>query len=277
MERKIEEREQTIEDLREMKDQLALRLNGENLEKHCEYEFNKIRPSSFPKAVFKKQHNGNSSYSGDFVYRDFDENGKEILSILFELKNYKKDSKNESHLSKLDKAREEQNCEYAVLVSQLEKDNDLYNSGIVDLSYEFPRMYVVRPQFFIPIISLLKNASMRAINHQKSLANNKNHVDINAEYIKPDNLDELPLIIESLQTGKLVLLNLEFIDSKDRERFTDLIFGAIVGIKGTMKKIASDSYVLSPQNHQVTEKEFTKNNKNIDKETQNYLRESSKK
>ena len=277
MEEKLKERDRIIEELRDMKDHLTLKLNGENLEKHCEYEFNKIRISSFPNAVFEKQPIGNSSYSGDFIYRDFDKNGQEILSILFEIKNFKKDSKNESYISKLDKARKEQNCEYAVLVSQLEIDNDLYNSGIVDLSYKFPKMYVVRPQFFIPIISLLKNASTSAINVQKDSVKNNNNFDINAEYIKPDNLEELPLIIESLQTGKLVLLNLDSIDLKDRERFTDLIFGAIVGMKGNMKKIASDSYVLSPQNHKVTERKFIKDNKNLNKETNNYLRESSKK
>jgi hypothetical protein len=147
---------------------------GETLEQHCEIEFAKIRATAFPQAFFGKDNDASSGSKGDFIFRDFDATGIESVSIMFEMKNEndatKTKKKNEDFLSELDKDRTEKNCEYAILVSLLEPDSELYNSGIVDVSHRFPKMYVVRPQFFIPIITLLRNAALNAMGYKSELA-----------------------------------------------------------------------------------------------------------
>ena len=157
---------------------------GETLEQHCEIEFNKVRATGFQNAYFEKDNKVSESGSkGDYIYRETDENGVEIISIMFEMKNENETTatkhKNEDFLKELDKDRREKKCEYAVLVSLLEADNELYNTGIVDVSYRFPKMYVIRPQFFIPMITLLRNAALNSLQYKNELAAAQNqNIDI---------------------------------------------------------------------------------------------------
>lgn len=152
----------------------SIKLLGESLEQHCEIEFNKIRATSFKNAIFNKDNDSQTGSKGDYIYREFDDQGNEIISIMFEMKNEGDQTatkkKNEHFFKELDKDRIEKKCEYAILVTMLEADNELYNSGIVDVSYQFDKMYVVRPQFFIPIITLLRNAAMNSLMYKQELA-----------------------------------------------------------------------------------------------------------
>ena len=170
----IADREREILRIQDMKAQLSTKMLGESLEQHCEIEFNRLRPTAFPHAYFEKDNEVVEGTKGDFVFRDFDEEGNEIVSIMFEMKNEADDSvnrkTNESHFKKLDADRKKKNCEYAVLVSLLEPENELYNAGITDVSYRFEKMYVIRPQFFIPIITLLRNAALSSLQYRKELA-----------------------------------------------------------------------------------------------------------
>jgi len=156
---------------------------GETLEQHCETEFNKLRATAFPKAYFEKDNDAKSGSKGDYIYRETDEAKNEIISIMFEMKNECDETatkkRNEDFFRELDKDRTDKKCEYAVLVSLLEAENELYNSGIVDVSHKYPKMYVIRPQFFIPIITLLRNAAMNSLQYKAELALVKNqNVDI---------------------------------------------------------------------------------------------------
>lgn len=170
----IADREREILRIQDMKAQLSTKMLGESLEQHCEIEFNRLRPTAFPHAYFEKDNEVVEGTKGDFIFRDFDEEGNEIISIMFEMKNEADDSvnrkTNESHFKKLDADRKKKNCEYAVLVSLLEPENELYNAGITDVSYRFEKMYVIRPQFFIPIITLLRNAALSSLQYRKELA-----------------------------------------------------------------------------------------------------------
>ena len=147
---------------------------GESLEQHCEIEFNKLRATGFQRAYFEKDNDAKTGSKGDYIYRESDPEGGEFISIMFEMKNEMDSTstkkKNEDFLKELDKDRKEKKCEYAVLVSLLEPENELYNSGIVDMSHRYPKMYVIRPQFFIPIITLLRNASLNSLEYRKELA-----------------------------------------------------------------------------------------------------------
>jgi hypothetical protein len=147
---------------------------GETLEQHCETEFNRLRPTAFPRAYFEKDNDASSGSKGDYIFRDSDEHDTPIVSIMFEMKNENDSTatkkKNEDFFKELDKDRNQKKCEYAVLVSLLEPDNELYNTGIVDVSHRYPKMYVIRPQFFIPMISLLRNAAMNALEYKNELA-----------------------------------------------------------------------------------------------------------
>ncbi len=168
---------------RDLKQKLSTKMIGESLEQHCEIEFNKLRATAFQKAYFEKDNDARSGSKGDYVYKEVDDAGNEIVSIMFEMKNENDDTvnkkRNEDFFKELDKDRKEKKCEYAVLVSMLELDNELYNSGIVDVSHKYDKMYVVRPQFFIPIITLLRNAAMSALKYKAELAIVKNqHIDI---------------------------------------------------------------------------------------------------
>jgi hypothetical protein len=170
----IKDRNDEIVRLREMKAKLSTKMVGETLESHCEIEFEKLRATAFQKAKFGKDNDASSGSKGDYIFRDFDDAGNELVSIMFEMKNESDTTatkkKNVDFLKELDKDRREKGCEYAVLVSLLEEDNDLYNQGIVDVSHEYQKMYVVRPQFFIPIITLLRNASTNALQYKAELA-----------------------------------------------------------------------------------------------------------
>ena len=173
-ETQIKDRDDAIERLRDMKDRLSTKMVGETLEQHCETEFNRIRSTAFPRAYFEKDNDASTGSKGDYIFRDLDEAGTEIVSIMFEMKNESDTTatkkKNEDFLKELNKDRTEKGCEYAVLVSLLEPDSELYNSGIVDVSHRYPKMYVIRPQFFLPIITLLRNAAMKSLEYKTELA-----------------------------------------------------------------------------------------------------------
>lgn len=168
---------------KDMKLKLSTKMIGETLEQHCETEFNKLRATAFPRAYFEKDNDSKSGSKGDYIYREEDESGNEIISIMFEMKNEGDETatkkRNEDFFKELDKDRSEKKCEYAVLVTMLETESELYNTGIVDVSYKFPKMYVVRPQFFIPIITLLRNAAMNSLQYKAELAMVRNqNIDI---------------------------------------------------------------------------------------------------
>ena len=171
-ERQLKQKQELVDYYKDMKAKLSTKMIGESLEIHCSNEFNRVRTTMFPNAYFEKDNDASLGSKGDFIFRDFAE-GVEYISIMFEMKNEMDVTatkhKNEDFLAKLDKDRNEKKCEYAVLVSLLEPDNDFYNEGIVDMSYRYPKMFVVRPQFFMPLISLLSQASRKSIEYQKEL------------------------------------------------------------------------------------------------------------
>jgi len=173
-ETQIKDRDDSIERLRDMKARLSTKLVGETLEQHCEIEFNKLRATAFPLSYFEKDNDAKSGSKGDYIFRDSDGAGLEFISIMFEMKNESDTTgakkKNEDFFKELDKDRNEKGCEYAVLVSLLESDNDLYNTGIVDVSYRYQKMYVVRPQFFIPMITVLRDAARNSLSYKAELA-----------------------------------------------------------------------------------------------------------
>jgi len=178
----IEDRDNEIQRLSNFKAKLSTKMVGESLELHCENEFDMLRSAAFPNAQFGKDNDASTGSKGDYIFRDMDGNGTEFISIMFEMKNEsdttKTKKKNEDFLKELDKDRREKNCEYAVLVSLLESDNDLYNNGIVDKSHKYEKMYVIRPQFFIPMITLLRNAALKSLQVRNEL-----------ELVKEQNID----------------------------------------------------------------------------------------
>ena len=180
---KLKEKDAQIEFYKDLKTKMSTKMVGETLEQHCEIQFNQLRATAFPHAYFEKDNDARSGSKGDYIYREEDEYGNEIISIMFEMKNEMDTTatkhKNEDFFKELDKDRNEKNCEYAVLVSLLESDSELYNAGIVDVSYKYPKMYVVRPQCFIPMITLLRNAAMNALMYKQELAEVRNQdIDI---------------------------------------------------------------------------------------------------
>lgn len=195
-ETQIKDREETISRLKDWRAKMSTKMVGETLEQHCEIEFNRLRATAFTRAYFEKDNDASSGSKGDYIFRDKDEAGQEIVSIMFEMKNESEGggakSKNESFFKELDKDRIEKNCEYAVLVTMLEPDSELYNTGIVDVSHRYPKMYVIRPQFFIPIITLLRNAAMGAMQYKTELA-----------LVKSQNIDvtHFEEQLESFKTG----------------------------------------------------------------------------
>ena len=184
-EAKLRMANEQVEYYKDMKAKMSTKMIGESLEQHCSNEFNSIRMTAFPRAYFEKDNkvSEDSGSKGDFIFRDYDEDGTEIVSIMFEMKNEadttKTKHKNEDFFKELDKDRREKGCEYAVLVSLLEADNELYNQGIVDVSYHYEKMYVIRPQFFIPMISILRNSAMNAVGYKRQLSQYKaQNIDI---------------------------------------------------------------------------------------------------
>jgi hypothetical protein len=170
----LKSKDEMIDYYKNMKAKMSTKMVGETLEQHCEVEFERLRATGFQNAEFGKDNDASSGSKGDYIYRESDENGNEIISIMFEMKNQGDETatkhKNEDFLKELDKDRNEKKCEYAVLVSLLEPDSELYNSGIVDKSHRYPKMYVIRPQFFIPIITILRNAALNSLKYKSELA-----------------------------------------------------------------------------------------------------------
>ena len=179
----LEQKDEQIAYYRDLKTKMSTKMIGETLEQHCEIQFNQLRATAFRNAYFEKDNDSRSGSKGDYIYRETDENGVELISIMFEMKNEMDETatkhKNEDFYKELNKDRKQKNCEYAVLVSMLESDNELFNAGIVDVSYKYEKMYVVRPQCFIPIITLLRNAAMNAMEYKQELAVVRNqNIDI---------------------------------------------------------------------------------------------------
>lgn len=182
-EAKLKAQQESLEYYKDLKTKMSTKMIGETLEQHCENSFNMIRSAAFRNAEFGKDNDAKEGSKGDYIYRENDDSGNEIISIMFEMKNEMDTTatkhRNQDFFSKLDKDRTAKNCEYAVLVSMLEADNEMYNQGIVDVSYEYEKMYVIRPQFFIPMITILRNAAMNSLEYKQKLAEIKNQeIDI---------------------------------------------------------------------------------------------------
>ncbi len=265
---KISERDITIQELRDMKSKLSTKMVGETLEIHCETQFNLNRSIAFQNSYFEKDNDVTSGSKGDYIFRELDENKTEIVSIMFEMKNESLNStykrKNDEFLKELDKDRREKSCEYAVLVSLLEPDSELYNSGIVDVSHRFPKMYVIRPQFFIPIISILRNASLESLkyksqidlmkrenyditNFENTLAQFKNAVGKNVSLAQDrfnDAISEIDKSINHLQkTKEALLLSKKHLLSAD-SKSQDLTVKKLTKNNSTMKKKFNDLNTL---------------------------------
>ncbi len=179
----LREKQELIDYYKDFKTKQSTKMLGESLEQHCENEFNKLRATAFPRAYFEKDNDARTGSKGDYIYRECDENGVEIISIMFEMKNELDTTatkhKNSDFFKELDKDRREKSCEYAVLVTMLEADSELYNSGIVDVSYQYEKMYVIRPQFFIPMITVLRNAALNSLEYRQQLQTVRNqNIDI---------------------------------------------------------------------------------------------------
>jgi len=257
---KINERDLTIQELRDMKSKLSTKMVGETLELHCENQFNLNRSTSFKNSYFEKDNDASSGSKGDYIFREIDDNKIEIVSIMFEMKNeieggYNK-RKNEDFFRELDKDRTQKSCEYAVLVSLLEPESELYNSGIVDVSYKYPKMFVIRPQFFLPIISLLRNASLETIKYktQIDLMKRENYDITNFE----STLDQFKNAV-----GKNVSLA--------KDRFNDAILEIDKSINHLQKTkealLISKKHLLSAdsKSQDLTVKKLTKNNPTMNK------------
>lgn len=225
----LKTKDEMIAYYKDMKAKLSTKMIGETLEQHCETEFNKLRATAFRNAYFEKDNDASSGSKGDYIYREVDDAGNEIISIMFEMKNEGDETatkkRNEDFLKELDKDRSEKKCEYAVLVSLLESDSELYNSGIVDVSHKFEKMYVIRPQFFIPIITLLRNAALNSMQYKSELA-----------LMKSQNID-ITNFEENMETFKDGFArNYELASRK----FTD----AIDGIDKTIKQLEKTKQAL---------------------------------
>ena len=258
-EAKLKQKDETIAFYKDFKARQSTKMIGESLEQHCETEFNRIRTTAFPQAVFGKDNDAKTGSKGDYIYRETDEEGNEIISIMFEMKNENDETatkkKNEHFFKELDKDRREKNCEYAVLVSLLEADSDLYNNGIVDVSYAYPKMYVVRPQFFIPIVSLLRNAALNSLKYKQELAQMRaqnidiTHFEEDLDKFKTDfarnyelasrkfqtAIDEIDKTISHLQKTKEALLSSENNLRLANNKATDLTVKKLVRKNPTMK------------------------------------------
>ena len=256
----LKAKDEAIAFYKDFKAKQSTKMVGESLEQHCEIEFNRLRMTAFPRAEFGKDNDAKTGSKGDYIYREYDENGIEILSIMFEMKNENDETatkkKNEHFFKELDKDRHEKQCEYAILVSLLEADNELYNTGIVDVSYQYPKMYVVRPQFFIPIITLLRNAALNSLQYKQELALMRDqHIDIthfeeDLETFKKgfarnyelaskkfqSAIDEIDKTIKSLEKTKAVLLSSENNLRLANNKAEDLTVKKLVKNNPTMKQ-----------------------------------------
>ena len=256
----LKAKDEAIAFYKDFKAKQSTKMVGESLEQHCEIEFNRLRMTAFPRAEFGKDNDAKTGSKGDYIYREYDENGIEILSIMFEMKNENDETatkkKNEHFFKELDKDRHEKQCEYAILVSLLEADNEFYNTGIVDVSYQYPKMYVVRPQFFIPIITLLRNAALNSLQYKQELALMRDqHIDIthfeeDLETFKKgfarnyelaskkfqSAIDEIDKTIKSLEKTKAALLSSENNLRLANNKAEDLTVKKLVKNNPTMKQ-----------------------------------------
>ena len=259
-EEKIKSKDEQIEYYKDFKAKQSTKMIGESLEQHCNNEFNKLRPL-FKNSYFEKDNDVKTGSKGDFIFRDFDDEGTEIVSIMFEMKNEADETerkhKNEDFLKELDKDRKEKNCEYAVLVSLLEIDNDYYNNGIVDMSHKYEKMYVIRPQFFIPLITLIQSISNKTLQYKKELELQKNqNIDISnfeeninnfkesfgrnyrlaSEKFKKA-IDEIDKTIDHLQKTKEALLSSENNLRLANNKAEDLTIKKLTNNNKTMKEM----------------------------------------
>ena len=251
----IRDRDDAIERLKEMKAKLSTKMVGETLEQHCEIEFNKLRSTAFQTAFFEKDNDASAGSKGDYIFKDHDENNTEIVSIMFEMKNEidttSTKKKNEDFLKELDRDRNEKGCEYAVLVSLLEPDSELYNTGIVDVFHRYPKMYVIRPQFFIPMITLLRNAALHSLKYKTELAK-----------IREQNIDLTNFEIE-LDTFKLAFGKNFDLASRKFSTAIDEIDKSINHLQKTKEALLSTDRNLRLANDKaqdVTIKRLTRNN-----------------
>ena len=244
-----------IQRIKDMKAQLSTKMVGETLEQHCSNEFNAIRSAAFPKAYFEKDNDASTGSKGDFIFKDFTDSQVEYVSIMFEMKNEadatKTKQKNEDFFKELDKDRNEKGCEYAILVSLLEPESELYNQGIVDVSHKYPKMYVIRPQFFIPMITLLRNAAMKSIEFKNELA-----------IIKAQNID-ITTFEEDLDAFKTGFGKNYKLASDKFKKAIDDIDAAIKSLEKTKEDLLGSEKNLRIANEKldgVTVKKLTKNN-----------------
>ena len=262
-EEKIKTKDEQIEYYKDFKARQSTKMIGESLEQHCNNEFNKLRPL-FKNSYFEKDNDAKTGSKGDFIFRDFDDEGIEIVSIMFEMKNEADKTqtkhKNEDFLKELDKDRKEKKCEYAVLVSLLEIDNDYYNNGIVDMSHKYEKMYVIRPQFFIPLITLIQSLSNKSLQYKKELEIQKNqnidisHFEENINNFKESfgrnyrlasekfkkAIDEIDKTIDHLQKTKEALLSSENNLRLANNKAEDLTIKKLTNNNETMKKMFED-------------------------------------
>ncbi len=251
----LQARDAEIERLRDYKLKLSTKMLGETLEQHCEIEFNSVRASAFPRAYFEKDNDASSGSKGDFIFRDFDENEIEFISIMFKMKNEADTTatkkKNEDFFKELDKDRNEKECEYAILVSLLEPESELYNRGIVDVSHRYPKMFVVRPQFFLPLIALLRNAAQNSLEYQRELAQ-----------VKAQNIDitQFEAELEDFKTkfGKNYRLASERFQSAIDE--IDKSIAALTKVKDHLQHSERNLRLANDKAEKVTVKRLTKDN-----------------
>jgi hypothetical protein len=245
---------------KDLKAKLSTKMIGETLELHCENEFNKLRSTAFPNATFGKDNDASSGSKGDYIYREVDENGVEIISIMFEMKNENDTTstkkRNRDFFKELDKDRTQKKCEYAILVSLLESESELYNNGIVDVSYEYPKMFVIRPQFFIPIISLLRNAALNALEYKQEVA-----------LMKQQNID-ITTFEEDLNSFKQGFARNYDLASRKFQTAIDEIDKTITHLQKTKDALLSSENNLRLANNkaeEITVKKLTKNNPTMKK------------
>lgn len=254
-EERLKEKDEQIAYYRDLKTRMSTKMVGETLEQHCENEFNRLRATGFRNAYFEKDNDARSGSKGDYIFRESDENGTEVVSIMFEMKNETDTTsvkhKNEDFLKELDKDRNEKKCEYAVLVSLLEPDSDLYNTGIVDMSHRYEKMYVIRPQFFIPIITLLRNAAWNAQDVRRELA-----------LVREQNLD-VSRFEDSINDFKQKFARNYELASRRFQTAIDEIDKTILHLQKTKEALIGSEYNLRLANNKaedLTIKRLTKNN-----------------
>jgi len=253
-------KDEIIERYKDFKLKLSTKMLGETLEQHCEIEFNRLRATAFNNAYFEKDNDASTGSKGDYIFKEVDSQGVEIISIMFEMKNESDETptkkKNEDFLKELDRDRTEKGCEYAVLVSLLEADNELYNSGIVDVSYKYPKMYVIRPQFFIPMITLLRNAAQSSLQYKSELA-----------LVKSQNID-ITTFEDEVNSWKTSWLNSMKFAGKKHVEAVDQINNAIKNLEKVRDALTlSDKHLLTAENKMddLTIKRLTRGNPTMQK------------